>query len=86
MMIDDHCEGGQILIGSTLIDHRNMTQHALLSLPSRSGTSEYYRLPALIYSLLVAFPLPYRVAPFKYLVFLLMKAIAGWDGDDDMLL
>lgn len=86
MMIDDHCEGRQILTTSALIDHRNMTQHALLSLPPRSGTSECYRLAALIYSLLVTFPLPYCVAPFKYLVMQLMKALTDWEGDDHMLL
>lgn len=86
MIIDDHCEGRQILTLSMLIDHRNATQHALLSLPPRSGTAECYRLAALIYSLLVTFPLPYSVAPFQYLVMQLMEALTIWDGDDDMLL
>jgi hypothetical protein len=86
IMIDDFCEGRQIFAISTLIDHRNMTQHALLSLPQRAGTSECYRLAALIYSLLVTFPVHYTVAPFKELVMQLIVALAGWDGNDYMLL
>lgn len=86
MMIDDHCEGRHILTLSALIDHRNATQHALLSLQPRSSTSECYRLAALIYSLLVTFPLPYSVAPFQSLVIQLMDALTNWDEDDDMLL
>lgn len=51
MMIEDFCEGRNVVTASVLIDHRNMTQHALLSLPPRVGSSECYRLAALIYSL-----------------------------------
>ncbi|KAK9258288.1 hypothetical protein V1519DRAFT_463808 [Lipomyces tetrasporus] len=35
--------------------------------------------------LLVTFPLPYSVAPFKYLVTQLRIALTEWDGDDHML-
>ncbi|KAK9250380.1 hypothetical protein V1507DRAFT_36440 [Lipomyces tetrasporus] len=37
IMIDDFCEGRKIVTASVLIDHRNTTQHALLSLPPRVG-------------------------------------------------
>jgi hypothetical protein len=86
IMIDDFCEGRNILTASVLIDHRNTTQHALLSLSPRVGRFECYRLAALIYSLLVTFPLPYCVAPFKYLVTRLKTALTEWDGDSHMLL
>jgi hypothetical protein len=84
--IDDFCEGRKVVTASVLLDHRNTTQHALLSLPPRAGRSECYRLAALIYSLLVTFPLPYSVAPFKCLVTQLKIALAEWDGDDDNML
>jgi Fungal specific transcription factor domain len=85
-MIDNFCEGRQIVAASVLIDHRNMTQHALLSLPPRTGRSECYRLAAMIYSLLVTFPLPYMVAPFAYLITQLKLTLSEWDGDDDHML
>jgi hypothetical protein len=87
--IDDFCEGRKIVTASELIDHRNTTQHALLSLPPRIGKAECYRLAATIYSLLVTYPLPYIVAPFGRLVGLLKaELVAGWDdedGDNNML-
>lgn len=87
VMIDDFCEGRKVVAASVLLDYRNATQHALLSLSPRDGRSECYRLAALIYSLLVTFPLPYSVAPFKYLVTRLKIALTKRDGDwDDMLL
>jgi hypothetical protein len=86
MMIDDLCEGRKIVAASELIDHRNTTQHALLSLPPRTGNSECYRLAALIYSLLVTYPLPYIAAPFKALVSQLKVELASWDDSDDMLI
>lgn len=85
-MVDNFCEGRQIVPASVLIDQRNMTQHALLSLPPSVGTPECYRLAALIYSLLVTFPLPYSVAPFGYLVRQLKIALSEWDGDDHSLI
>ncbi|KAK9351267.1 hypothetical protein V1523DRAFT_417313 [Lipomyces doorenjongii] len=85
IMIDDFCEGRKVVTASVLIDHRNTTQHALLSLPPRVGVSECCRLAALIYSLLVTFPLPYSAAPFKCLVTRLKIALTEWDGDDQML-
>ncbi|KAJ8103419.1 hypothetical protein POJ06DRAFT_279217 [Lipomyces tetrasporus] len=48
-------------------------------------TASSDRLATLIYSLLVTFPLPYSVAPFKYLVTQLRIALTEWDGDDHML-
>ncbi|KAH8817202.1 hypothetical protein F5884DRAFT_245066 [Xylogone sp. PMI_703] len=85
MMVDDFCEGRNIVTASTLIDHRNTAQHALISLPPRTGCAECYRLSALIYSLLVTFPLPYTVAPFRPLVRQLKAALSWWDGNDEML-
>lgn len=86
MMIDDLCQGRKIVVASELIVHRNTTQHALLSLPPRTGTAECCRLAALIYSLLVTYPLPYIAAPFKLLVKQLKIEVAAWDGSDDMLI
>jgi hypothetical protein len=86
VMIDNFCEGRKVVTASVLIDHRNMTQHALLSLPPRLGMNECYRLAALIYSLLVTFPLQYIAAPFHRLVAELKLALASWDGDDQMLI
>jgi len=81
MMIDDLSEGRKIVAASVLIDHRNTTQHALLSLPLKGGSAECYRLAALIYSLLVTFPLPYNAAPFQRLVTQLKLALNEWDDD-----
>jgi hypothetical protein len=86
IMIDDFCEGRKVVTASVLIDHRNTMQHALLSLPPRVGSSECYRLAALIYSLLVTFPMPYIAAPFQHLVTQLKIALDGWDGSDQMLI
>ncbi|RFU31482.1 hypothetical protein B7463_g4882, partial [Scytalidium lignicola] len=86
MMIDDFSEGRKDLTATVLIDHRNTTQHALLSLPPMVGSSECYRLAALIYSLLVIFPLPYIASPFQCLVTQLKIALTGWDGSDQMLI
>lgn len=86
IMIDDFCEGRKVVTASVLIDHRNTMQHALLSLPPRVGSSECYRLAALIYSLLVTFPMPYIAAPFQRLVTQLKIALDGWDGSDQMLI
>jgi hypothetical protein len=87
MMIEDFCEGQNVVTASMLIDYRNMTQHALLSLPLRVGSSECYRLAALIsYSLLVTFSIPYIIAPFQRLVGQLKLALAGWDDSDQMLI
>lgn len=85
-MIDDFCSGRKVVAASVLLDHRNAAQHALLSLPPRAGESECYRLAALVYALLVTFPIPYSVAPFKHLVTRLQIALAEWDGDDDDML
>jgi hypothetical protein len=85
-MIADFCEGKKVVSASELIDHRNTTQHALLSIPPSVGKSECYRLAALIYSLLVTFPLPYIAAPFERFVRLLKTELTGWDDDDEMLL
>ncbi|RDW66559.1 hypothetical protein BP6252_10194 [Coleophoma cylindrospora] len=84
-MIDDFCEGRKVVAASVLIDHRNLTQHALFSLPARAGNAECYRLAAMIYSLLVTFPLPYTAAPFQGLVTLLKTELAHWEGDDEMI-
>jgi len=86
IMIDDFCEGRRVVTASVLIDHRNMAQHALLSLVPRIGHSECYRIAALIYSFLVTFPLPYIAAPFQKLVTKLKMALATWDLGDEMLL
>ena len=86
MMIDDFSEGRNVVAASVLIDHRNTTQHALLSLPPKTGSSECYRLAALIYNLLVIFPLPYVAAPFQRLVTQLKLALDEWDNDDGGML
>lgn len=85
-MINDFCQGRKVVAASVLIDHRNMTQHALLSLFPRTGNSECYRLAALIYSFLVTFPLPYVAAPFQQLVTQLETALGEWEAGDEMLL
>ncbi|RDW71665.1 hypothetical protein BP5796_07699 [Coleophoma crateriformis] len=84
-MIDDFSEGRKVVAASVLSDHRNLTQHALLSLPKRAGNAECYRLTAMIYSLLVTFPLPYTAAPFQDLITQLKTELAHWEGGDDMI-
>lgn len=84
-MIDDFCQGRYSVPSSVLIDHRNTAQHALLSLMPGAGSYECYRLSALIYSLLVTFPMPYIVAPFQQLVTKLQLALDGWTESDEML-
>lgn len=86
IMISDHCTSRKVMSASVLIDHRNTTQHALLSLPPRAGNSECLRLAALIYSLLVTFPLPYTLTTFQCLVKGLRMALVEWDGDDQVLI
>lgn len=86
IMIDDFCNGRRNVPMSVLIDHRNAAQHALLSVPPREGKYECCRLSALIYSLLVTFPLPYLVAPFQQLVAKLKLALTGWDESDDLII
>jgi len=86
IMIDDHCDGRKVVAASVLIDHRNTTQHTLLSLPPKAGSSECLRLAALIYSFLVTFPLPYVAAPFQKLVTQLRTALDDWNNGDEMLL
>lgn len=85
-MMDDFCAGRNVMSASVLIDHRNNAQHALLSLPPRGGTAECYRLTALIYSLLVTFPLPYNASPLSSLVTQLKTALAAWHDGDEILL
>ncbi len=85
VMIDDFCEGRKIVPANVLIDHRNTTQHALLSLLPRGGSSECYRLAALIYSLLVTFPLPRVTGTFQRLGELLKMALLQWNNNDQLL-
>jgi hypothetical protein len=78
LIVVDYCDGRlkpQSL--SVLADRRNHVQHSLMSLPADSGSGEPFqaedplyelsRLAAIIYSLLVIFPLPPRTAPFAEL-------------------
>lgn len=86
IMIGHHCQGHKAIPASVLIDHRNATQHALLSLPPRRGASECCRLAALIYSLLVTFPLPYTAGTFRRLAKQLQAALVEWDGGEKLLI
>ena len=86
MIIDDHCECRKVFTPFQLIDQRNATQHALLSLVPRAGSSECCRIAMLIYSLIVTFPLSFNVSPIQQLVKLLHTALGTWNGDDQNLL
>jgi hypothetical protein len=70
---------------AVLADKRNLTQHRLLSLPSAYDFEEQFfavhktyestRLAAIMYSLLVLFPLPAATAPFTRLAQMLKTAL-----------
>jgi len=86
LVIDDYAQGRLMHLSMTaIIDQRNGTQHALMSLPSASTyipdprisepLYEACRLAAIIYSIIVIFPFPACTAPFPELVTLLKKEL-----------
>ncbi|KAF3481635.1 uncharacterized protein GIQ15_04394 [Arthroderma uncinatum] len=77
---------------SVIADRRNYIQYNLVSLPPSYEFPDDYvatyrlyeacRLAAMVYSMLVIFPLPAANRPFKRLVSLLINALIAVDGGD----
>ncbi|EGE06088.1 hypothetical protein TEQG_05202 [Trichophyton equinum CBS 127.97] len=77
---------------SVIADRRNYIQYNLVSLPASYEFPDSYnaiyrlyepcRLAAMVYSMLVIFPLPAANRPFKRLVAQLINALITVDGDD----
>lgn len=86
-MISDHCDGTCLQPSLTAVaDYRNHIQHSLMSLPSMTSNQaelglhdelyEVCRLAAIIYSILVVFPLSPSTAPFEALSIQLRKQLS----------
>jgi hypothetical protein len=105
IIVDDYAQGRLMHISmTTLIDLRNGTQHALISLPAAYShlpdpridepLYEACRLAAIIYSILVVFPLPASKAPFPELIIQLKEELSNpnsnikntWERSPELLL
>jgi len=89
IMVSEHCQGIRFHDSlANLADRRNHIQHRVMSLPPHPSAPggadsgdlyEATRLAAIIYSLLVVFPISARTAPFSSLATSLRKELLALD-------